>query len=92
MRAGAARIRATLQPGDLIAVQVAGFPGWKATVAGQRKPVSADALGFLVLQPECTGACEIALQWTGSPDLPYAAAVSALALIAIAVMFRTNVP
>jgi hypothetical protein len=89
---GAARIRASLRRDDLVSVQVAGFAGWKAWVGAERKPVSADALGFLLIQPRCEGNCEIALSWTGRPDLPFAAAISVLALLALAVMFRTHVP
>ncbi len=71
-----ARIRANLHPGDLLSVQVAWFSGWKATVRGEVKPVSADGMGFLVIQPQCQGDCEIDLAWTGRGDLPIAAVVS----------------
>ena len=73
---GRARIRAHLHPNDLLSVQIAWFPGWKATVHGAPKPASADGMGFIVIQPGCQGDCEIDLAWTGRGDLPLAAAVS----------------
>ena len=50
---GRARIRANLHPDDLLSAQVAGFPGWKATVHGERVAASADGIGFIVIQPRC---------------------------------------
>jgi uncharacterized membrane protein YfhO len=57
-------------------VQIAWFPGWKATVHGQPAPVSADGMGFIVIQPKCLGDCEIDLAWTGPGDLQLSAVVS----------------
>lgn len=82
----AARIRANLRHDDLVSVQVAFFPGWKADVGGARKPVSADGLGFLLIQPDCQGNCEIALRWTGSPDYLFSAAISLVSLGLVLVM------
>lgn len=90
LHGGAARILANLRRDDLVSVQMAWFPGWKAFVGGNRKPVAADGLGFLVIQPECEGNCEIALQWTGRPDLPIAAAVSGATLVLMAALFYKN--
>ena len=68
LRGGRARIRANLQPDDLVSVQVAWFPGWKAAVRGESRPVSADGMGFIVIQPHCQRDCEILLAWTGPSD------------------------
>jgi hypothetical protein len=73
---GRARIRANLHPDDLLSVQVAWFPGWKATVRGEPVSVSPDGMGFMVIQPRCQGDCEIDLAWTGRGDRPLSAAVS----------------
>ena len=73
---GLARIRASLRKDDLVLVQEAWFPGWKAFVGGARRNLFRDGLGFLVIQPECQGACEITIEWTGRPDLPFAALLS----------------
>ena len=90
---GRARIRANLPPDDLLSVQIAWFPGWKATVHGAPQPVSADGMGFMVIHPRCHGDCEIDLAWTGRGDLPLAAAVSlaTLALLAFLSFRRRGV-
>jgi hypothetical protein len=80
LRGDTARIRANLRQDDLLSVQVAFFPGWKAEVRGKRKAVSADGLGFVVIQPRCQGDCEITLRWTGRWDYLFAAVVSLMAL------------
>jgi hypothetical protein len=80
LSAGAARIRARLEPGDAVSVQVAHFGGWKAYIAGQRQAVEMDGLGFILIRPQCEGECEIVLKWTGRWDFYLAAAVSIAAL------------
>jgi hypothetical protein len=80
LRGGVARIRARLAPQDLVSVQVAWFPGWQALVDGQPRSVRPDGLGFLVVDPQCAGNCEIRLRWTGPPDLWFTAALSAATL------------
>jgi hypothetical protein len=93
-RGGArARIRANLRPDDLLSVQVAWFPGWKATVRGEQVPVTPDGMGFIVIQPHCRGDCEIDLAWTGRGDLPLAAAISLASLGLLAFLsFRRRFP
>ncbi len=78
---GEARISAPLSAGDLISVQVAWFPGWKAWVNGAQKPVIRDGIGLIVIDPQCQGTCDITLRWTGPRDLPFAAAITILALL-----------
>jgi hypothetical protein len=93
-RGGArARIRANLRPDDLLSVQVAWFPGWKAFVHGERVAISADGMGFVVIQPRCQGECEIDLAWTGRGDRPLAAAISLASLGLLAFLsFRRRFP
>ena len=81
-----ARVRANLHPGDLVSVQIAWFSGWKAAVRGRPTPVSADGMGFIVIQPQCQGDCEIDLAWTGPRDLPAAGAISLATLVLLAAM------
>jgi hypothetical protein len=87
---GRARIRANLQSSDLLSVQVAWFPGWKATVRGDPRALSADGMGFMVLQPRCQGACEIDLAWTGRGDYVPSAIVSlaTLGVLAFLALWR----
>jgi len=90
LRSGRARIHAKLHRDDLLSVQVAWFPGWTASVGSARKSISQDGLGFILIHPECEGDCEITLAWHGPPDLPFAQALSLLAVAAalFAIFYR----
>ncbi|HJZ98021.1 MAG TPA: hypothetical protein VKE70_16035 [Candidatus Solibacter sp.] len=81
-----ARIRANLATGDMVSVQVAYFRGWKAMVRGASRPVQADGIGFMLIQPQCQGDCEIDLEWTGPSDLYVSAFVSIVGLAIVALL------
>jgi hypothetical protein len=81
LRADTARITASLAPSDLISVQVAWFPGWKAFIGGRAIPNGPDGLGFELLRPQCSGPCEITLRWTGNRDRIPSALVTLAALL-----------
>ena len=78
------RIRAKLKTDDVVSVQVAWFPGWKATVRGVPRPVTRDALGLLTIRPQCEGDCVIDLAWTGRADRPITAFISLATLVLLA--------
>jgi hypothetical protein len=63
-----AEIRAPIAPGQLISVQETYTPGWEAWANGKRQKVRGDALGQLVIEPECAGTCDIALRYTGGVE------------------------
>lgn len=83
---GNARIHAYLGRGEMVSVQVAYFKGWKAEVKGQARPVRADGIGFILIEPACEGDCEIDLHWTGPRDIYVAALVSIVGLALAAIM------
>ncbi len=60
----AATIKASLNPDHVIAVALNYHPGWSATVAGVRVPVHSDGLGFVVIEPHCSGACVVEMRWS----------------------------
>jgi hypothetical protein len=82
IRNGHARIRANLRGDDLLLVQVAYLPGWKATVNGQSRPVTKEGLGLTLVAPQCEGNCEVSLDWGGRPDSASSLAISLYALAA----------
>jgi hypothetical protein len=59
------RIRADLAPGQAVSVQEGYHSGWRARVNGRSREVFKDGLGLMWLRPECTGACEILLEYGG---------------------------
>lgn len=63
------RIRAAVQPGQAVSVQVGYHPGWHATVNGGATAIYKDGLGLMWLRPECRGDCEIQLTYRGGWEL-----------------------
>ncbi len=63
-----AMIKAALEPGQVISVQVNHFPGWKASVDGVPQAVFRDGLGLLGIRPGCRGPCEIELVYDGGAE------------------------
>ncbi len=59
-----ASIRATFTPGQVIAVALNYDKGWQASVAGRKVPVRPDGLGFVVIEPGCSGPCEVQMHWS----------------------------
>jgi hypothetical protein len=59
-----ARIRARVAPGEVVSVQINYHPGWHAT-AGNVRP---DGIGLTVIEPACSGDCEISLRFDGGVE------------------------
>jgi len=76
-----ARVHATLAKGQVVSVQISYDPGWRATVDGVAQPVRGDALGLIVIDPACTGACDIDLKFDEHSRLRWAVAAQILGLI-----------
>ena len=77
-----AEIRATVDRGQVIAVQVTYDPGWEAYANGKRQPVRGDAIGLMVIDPDCHGPCDILLRYTGGIDSVVTRAMSLAAMLA----------
>jgi hypothetical protein len=60
-----AEIEATVRPGQAIGVQVTYERGWEAWANGRRQRVFGDAIGQMVIEPDCLGACQVSLKYTG---------------------------
>ena len=85
----AADIRATVEPGQVIAVQVTYERGWEAWGNGKRRRVRGDGIGQMVIEPDCTGPCEISLRYTGGTERVVTRAISLAAmLVAVAFAWR----
>lgn len=80
-----ARIRANVARGQVVAVQVAYAPGWEAWANGRRQPVRGDAMGQMLIEPDCEGPCEISLEYTGGAESAITRAMSVSAMMAATV-------
>ncbi len=78
-----AEIRATVGRGQAIAVQIAYAPGWEAYANGKRQPIRGDAIGLMVIEPDCNGPCEISLRYTGGESRAVARAMSLAAMLVV---------
>jgi hypothetical protein len=71
-----ARIRAVLAPGEIVATQINYHPGWQAIVKGSIATVRPDGIGLMVVHANCTGDCEITLEYDGGRELRLCRAAS----------------
>jgi len=77
----AAAITADLHREDLLYVQVAWDQGWNAHVNGEPRKTWADALGQVVVEPDCSGSCTVDLVWDGGTEMRVARSLSPAALL-----------
>lgn len=71
-----AEIEATLQPEQVVSVQITYHPGWRALANGKPSRVFSDGLGQLVMEPHCGGACKLELIYDGGFEMRSAKIVS----------------
>ncbi len=60
-------IQAKLQAGQAISIQERYMPGWTAVVNGQAQTIEHDALGFMVLRPDCTD-CQVTIRYDSGAE------------------------
>ena len=63
------QIRTNAAPGQAISVQVSYHPGWHAKAGNRMVDVRRDGLGLMWLRPDCSGLCEIQLDYDGGWEL-----------------------
>jgi len=78
-----ALVSATLQPQQLVFVQVSYHPGWHASVNGEPRPIRRDGLGFMVIEPRCSGPCEIRLLYKGGLEMNLAKTAQVATILAM---------
>jgi uncharacterized membrane protein YfhO len=89
-----AHITGTVQPDQLVAVQVTYDPGWVATANGQAAPIARDGIGLMVVHPKCHGPCEISLVFEGGPQRRLFRSLSLLTMLGAVCggIFRKRMP
>lgn len=84
-------IHASTTPDELVSVQETYDKGWRAEVKGSARPVTADALGMMVIEPQCSGPCTIDLVYDRTAErigTDVAAAAGVLIPLVSAVLSR----
>jgi hypothetical protein len=78
--AHSAEIQSSLQPDQLLSVQITWDRGWHASVDGQPRRTWADPLGQMAVEPRCAGPCTVELSYDGGAEALAARWISRLAL------------
>ena len=76
----AAAITAVLTPEQILSVQISWDKGWKTYVAGRTVHSWSDKLGQMLVEPRCSGACTVELNYDGGREGRFARALSRLSL------------
>jgi hypothetical protein len=76
-----AAIHATLSAGQVVSVQVTYDPGWRAWANGKPQKMRGDGLGQIVIDTDCTGSCDIKLEYTGGHERPLTRGLSLAAML-----------
>ena len=77
-----ALIRANGMAADqMLSVQISWDQGWRAYTRGERVPARADKLGQMIVEPHCSGACEVELRYDGGREHALASLACVLSLI-----------
>ncbi|MEP7352572.1 MAG: hypothetical protein ABI824_05015 [Acidobacteriota bacterium] len=57
---------------QMLFVQISYHPGWRAQSAGRDVPIKSNGLGFMELDPHCSGPCEVTLTFDGGREMAVA--------------------
>jgi len=78
-----ARMEGVVGPDHLISVAMNFDKGWSAVANGRDVPVRKDGLGFIAIEPRCTGACEVELRWSAGwePRIAWLFALTAIGVL-----------
>ena len=75
-----------MNPSDIVSLQMTYDPGWLARVDGKPAVLKSDQLGFIEIDPPCSGECSIDLVFDGGPERKIVLVVSLLAVAALLAM------
>src|ERR1039458_9531772 len=62
------RVETRLQPSQLVSIQISYAPGWHAFANRSPALVRPDALGLMIIEPQCVGECRIDLTYESGPE------------------------
>jgi hypothetical protein len=77
-------VQTTIRPGQALSIQETYAHGWHAWVNGKPQPVSPDALGLMVVTPDCNGDCRVEMNYDGGAERKACLMAMVLALIFVA--------
>ncbi|MDP9054037.1 MAG: hypothetical protein M3N93_07000 [Acidobacteriota bacterium] len=78
-----ALVAATAPVGDVVFLQIAAAPGWRAEQDGERATLRADPLGMMYIEPRTAGKIQIRLVYDGGAEAVWTRLFQALGVLAI---------
>jgi hypothetical protein len=75
------RIATEMSPEQLLFVQVTYHPGWRAWVDGEPRRVRQEPLGMMIVEPHCSGPCEVTLSFDGGREMLFARLLCGLTIL-----------
>lgn len=85
-------ITADMNPPQVLSVQVAYHPSWRATANGAPAAIRRDGLGQMIVEPDCGGPCEIRLLYDPGAERHVTSAAAGLAfLVPLLILLRRRV-
>jgi hypothetical protein len=75
-----AKISGSLAPDQVYSVAMNYHAGWSAERDGHAVPVRADGMGMMVIEPGCSGNCEVRMHWSQGWEAPLVIAMFLAAL------------
>jgi hypothetical protein len=82
-----ANAQVNLNPDEVVSFQITYWRGWQASANGRAVPVLKDNLGFMYIEPQCSGACSIEMTYDGGAETRIAHWVSAVTAILLLMVF-----
>lgn len=77
-----ATVEADLHNDQLLSIQMNWHPGWSSRVNGIPRPLFADKLGLVAVQPGCEGRCTVELSYNGGLEMLVMRALSWTGILA----------
>jgi len=82
------RIQTSLNPGDVISLQITYHPGWKAFAGGKAASITSDGLAQMVIHADCPGPCDVDLSYDGGWEGKITRVLSVITILGVAVWVR----
>ena len=83
-------VKGSVAANQLVSVQVSYHPGWWATANSHHAGITRDALGFMAIDPGCSGPCVVRLVFTGGSEWTATAIISAGAWMSVLMALAWN--
>jgi hypothetical protein len=78
--------RGVLQPEHLVSFQANYHAGWRAWANGAEIPVYRDGMNYLYVEPQCSGPCEVRVEFSGGSEGWMARTAAGVALLILVAM------